>query len=87
MHNTCTIIYSYIFFKSLKFYFKKLICRTKTLLLIIAFGFLGMSILVDVLPEDLKGHFILEEGFKLLGIVSLMAYYIKVCYQKAKKLL
>lgn len=69
------------------FYFKKLICRTKTLLLIIAFGFLGMSILVDVLPEDLKGHFILEEGFKLLGIVSLMAYYIKVCYQKAKKLL
>ncbi len=67
------------------FYFRKLIYRTETLVLILAFCFFGMSIVIDVLPESLKGHFILEEGFKLLGIASLMTYYVKVCYQAIKK--
>ncbi|MEN9565673.1 MAG: hypothetical protein RLZZ69_869 [Cyanobacteriota bacterium] len=68
-------------------YFRKLIYRTETLAFILAFGFFFMSIVVDVLPENLKGHFVLEEGFKLLGITSLTTYYVKVCYQKAKKIL
>ncbi len=69
------------------FYFRKLMYRTETLALVLAFGFFGMSIIVDLLPANLKGHNILEEGFKLLGITSLMTYYVRVCYQKVKKLL
>jgi hypothetical protein len=69
------------------FYFRKLIYCTETLALILAFIFFFMSITVDVLPENLKGNFILEEGFKLLGMASLMTYYVKVCYQKTKKLI
>ena len=34
----------------------------------------------------MKGDFILEEGFKLLGIISLLTYYIRACYQKIKQL-
>lgn len=69
------------------FYFRKLIYRTEILAFLLAFVFFFISLAVDFMPENLKAHFILEEGFKLLGIASLMAYYIKVCYQKAKKLL
>lgn len=69
------------------FYFRKLIYRTEILVLVLAFVFFFMSMVVDILPENMKGHYILEEGFKLLGIASLMTYYIKACYQKAKKLL
>jgi hypothetical protein len=69
------------------FHFRKLIYRTETLALILAFIFFFMSIIVDVLPENLKAHYILEEGFKLLGIASLMSYYVKLCYQKTKKLI
>lgn len=76
---------SLFFFYS--FYFRKLIYRTEIIILLLAFAFFFMSIAVDFMPENLKGHFILEEGFKLLGITSLVTYYIKVCYQKAKKLL
>lgn len=83
------IIFSFygviLFFYS--FYFRKLICRTEILAFLLAFIFFFMSIAVDFMPESLKGHFILEEGFKLLGIASLMTYYVKACYQKAKKLL
>ncbi|NJL52081.1 MAG: hypothetical protein HC930_07430 [Hydrococcus sp. SU_1_0] len=69
------------------FYFRKLIYRTENLVLILAFVFFFISLIVDVLPKNMKGHYILEEGFKLLGIASLMTYYVKACYQKAKKLL
>jgi hypothetical protein len=61
--------------------------RTEILAFLLAIIFFFMSIAVDFMPENLKGHFILEEGFKLLGIASLMTYYVKTCYQKAKKLL
>ncbi|MGL6342463.1 MAG: hypothetical protein ACRC80_25380 [Waterburya sp.] len=78
--------YGVIFFFYI-FYFRKLIYRTEILAFLLAFVFFFMSISVDFMPENLKGHFILEEGFKLLGIASLMTYYVKACYQKAKKLL
>lgn len=69
------------------FYFRKLIYRTELFVLILAFVFFFMSLVVDILPKNMKGYYILEEGFKLLGIASLMTYYIKACYQKTKKLL
>ena len=65
-------------------YFRKLIYRTETLPLLLAFLFLVMSLVVDLLFENVRGHFVMEEGFKLLGIVSLITYYIKASFQKVK---
>jgi hypothetical protein len=86
LETTVFSLYGSLFF-FYGFYFRKLIYRTEILVLILAFLFFFMSLVVDVLPENMKGHYILEEGFKLLGIGSLMTYYVKACYQKAKKLL
>ncbi len=86
LEATVFTLYGSLFF-FYGFYFRKLIYRTEILVLILAFVFFFMSLVVDVLPENMKGHYILEEGFKLLGIASLMTYYIKACYQKTKKLL
>lgn len=66
--------------------FRKIIYQTKFSSLILAFGFFVLSTIIDLLLEDIKGHFILEEGFKLLGIVSLLSYYVTVCFQKVKAL-
>jgi hypothetical protein len=68
------------------FYFKKLIYQTELLVLILALLFFAISIVIDVLFEGMKGDLILEEGFKLLGIISLLTYYIRACYQKIKQL-
>ena len=65
-------------------YFRKLINLTNCSYLVLSFIFFGLSLIVDMSPETIAGHFILEEGFKLLGIVSLATYYIQVCYQKLK---
>lgn len=66
------------------FRFRKIISLTEIYPLILTAIFLALSFSFDVLPEGIKGHFILEEGFKLLGIVSLIIYYVKACYQKVK---
>jgi hypothetical protein len=68
------------------FYFRKLIYQTDLLVLILALLFFAISIVIDVLFEGMKGDFILEEGFKLLGIISLLTYYIRACYQTIKQL-
>jgi hypothetical protein len=66
------------------FRFRKVIYNTEIFPLILTVIFLALSFSFDILPEDIKGHFILEEGFKLLGIVSLVIYYVNACYQKVK---
>jgi hypothetical protein len=68
------------------FYFRKLIYQTDLLGLILALLFFAISIVIDILFEGMKGDFILEEGFKLLGIISLLTYYIRACYQTIKQL-
>jgi hypothetical protein len=68
------------------FYFRKLIYQTNLLVLILALLFFTISLVIDVLFEGMKGDYILEEGFKLLGIISILTYYIKSCYQKIKQL-
>lgn len=64
--------------------FRKILRQTEFLPLILSCGFFGLSAIVDLLLEDINGHFILEEGFKLLGIVSLSYYYIKTCFEQVK---
>jgi hypothetical protein len=65
-------------------YFRKLIYNTDFFLLLLSLACVAMSTVIDYLPENLVAHHILEEGFKFLGIVSLMSYYVMICYQKLK---
>jgi hypothetical protein len=73
-----------LLFSSYIFYFRKLIYNSNFSRLLISIACAAMSSVVDYLPETMVGHHILEEGFKFLGIVSLMSYYVMVCYQQLK---
>ncbi|MGL4880087.1 MAG: hypothetical protein ACRC8K_03380, partial [Waterburya sp.] len=73
-----------LLFSSYIFYFRKLIYNSNFFLLLICLACGAMSSVVDYLPESMVGHHILEEGFKFFGIVSLMSYYVTVCYQQLK---
>jgi hypothetical protein len=64
--------------------FRDLILRTEYLLLGLSFAGLGFSILFDLLPDldpalILPGQYLLEDGSKLLGIVTWLAYWIRTC--------
>ena len=66
--------------------FRKIIYQTELLTLALTFIFFAVSTTFDIFFPDIKGHFILEEGFKLLGIVSLLIYYINICSQKSRQI-
>ena len=51
--------------------FRISILETEFVLLLFAFGFFGLSIIVDTLPETLlTWHYLFEDGFKLFGVVT-----------------
>lgn len=70
--------------------FRQVILSTDYLpLLLLALGFFGMSAFVDlfVTPEEfqfagLQVRYLIEDGLKLLGIVSWATYFICVCFQQ-----
>lgn len=65
--------------------FRKTILKTDLIFLVLAFGWFGSSILIDkILPFSERSIF-LEDGFKLLGIVSWFAYFSRTCSQELKK--
>ena len=62
--------------------FRRIILKTDYWLLLISLGFFALSVgidglqsLIDTLIGDLR--ILLEDGFKLLGIVSWLGYFIK----------
>lgn len=61
--------------------FKKVILRSNYLFLLLAICFFGLSILVDMTPDTMQGHHILEESSKLLGIFSWFIYFVRFCLQ------
>lgn len=64
------------------FRFRYHIQRTEYSFLVIAFCFFGLSIGIDLTPHDwFKWHDITEDSFKLLGIVSWLAYFATTCSQ------
>lgn len=77
--------YGLLFFLYL-FKFKILLYQTRFTPLLIAILFFGLSTMIDIWLENISGHFVLEEGFKLLGIVSFSMYYFEVCEQQVKQL-
>lgn len=62
-------------------WFRKTILASDFPMLLLALGFFGASICVD-LQNDLFGdwHYLVEDGFKLLGITSWLAYFIRTAF-------
>lgn len=61
--------------------FAHVVLGTEFLPLLLALGFLGMSAIVDAIPANYTGQPLLEEGPKLLGIVSWAVYFMRVSLQ------
>lgn len=67
--------------------FRKVILQTEWMILCFAFCFFGLSIILDIFPVPyIVGglQFVLEDGFKLLGIASWCSYFVLVSLQFAK---
>jgi hypothetical protein len=75
--------------------FRKIIFDSDFSLLYLAFGFLAISVAVDlfVTPEEFfifggfPGRHIIEDGFKLLGIATWSVYFTRTSFQKVSPLL
>lgn len=68
--------------------YRHLIRATESLLLVMALGFFGLSLAVDVLHEQIEpllgpGRILLEDGFKLLGIAAWLSYFTRTCLDLA----
>jgi hypothetical protein len=63
--------------------FRRRILRTEYVLLLIAAGGLAVSVVVDALPEaPYDSRYLLEDGFKFLGIVGWLGYFGRVCFRE-----
>jgi len=62
--------------------FKREILKTEFLLLFFAFVFFGASAVMDILLIHVRPHYLFEDGFKLLGIVSWSTYFTRVCLKQ-----
>ena len=58
----------------LKYY--KVILKTYYLILVLAFGFLGISLIIDIIPTQLIDPYLIEDGLKFTGIVSWFVYFL-----------
>lgn len=67
--------------------FKHYFYQTRLTLFIAALLFFILSTIIDIWLANISGHFILEEGLKLLGIVSFSMYYFEVCEQRFERVL
>lgn len=58
--------------------FHKNILKTPFIILLMAFGFLGLSVISDLFKISGVNPFLFEDGFKMMGIISWMVYHFKV---------
>jgi hypothetical protein len=64
--------------------FRKCILKTEYLILLIALGFFGLSLFIDVFQHRIQSfignsRILFEDGFKLLGIVGWLGYFLRCC--------
>jgi hypothetical protein len=64
--------------------FRTVILKSEFPLLIFALGFFGLSIIIDIRPVDFYGQNLLEDGSKLLGIISWATYFINAGLSQLK---
>lgn len=70
--------------------FKKCILKTEYLILLIAFGFFGLSLFIDTFQYRIESvigdwRILFEDGFKLLGIVGWLGYFLRCCFIATSK--
>jgi len=68
-------IYLVIFIAYFGFFKKTILQSPQIILLILAFGFLGSSVLLDITLENDGLQYFFEDGLKLLGITSWFLFY------------
>lgn len=66
--------------------FRKIILQTEWMIFGLALMFFSLSIVIDLFPIVYTSNleFILEDGFKILGIASWLSYFALVSFQVAK---
>lgn len=65
--------------------FRKQLLNSDFIALGIAFFFLGLSTIIDLLPLPMEKDTFLEDAMKLLGAVSWLIYYLRVSDELTKK--
>jgi len=81
------VLSSYLLFFGLYFArYYRLIWRTEFLPLLMALFFFGVSLLIDQRPlTNPNLHYLVEDGTKLVGIISWMAYFFQVSLQALQR--
>ena len=69
--------------------FRKIILKTEFMLLLLALSFFGLSIFIDLFQQVfylIKPNLadLIEDGSKLLGIISWCTYLVRVCIKQVK---
>ncbi len=68
--------------------FRKQLLNTEYILLLVVFGFWGMSVLIDMghhqIERYIDGNYriLVEDGFKYLGIVTWAGYFARICFRE-----
>ena len=77
----------YVFYGSsvitLLYFFRRVIVKSDYILFLLAFFLLAGSVITDVvviLGLNIKGTYLIEDGFKFLGIISWFVYFTRICY-------
>lgn len=63
----------------IKFY--KIILDSVYVFLFLAVGFLGLSVLIDLIFESSGLEYFIEDGFKFIGIINWMLFFSITAYQ------
>jgi len=81
-HIPQTAVYlGYLILISMYFYkFKEIIAETEYTLLFIACSFFGVSVISDIFLPQKGLEYLVEDGFKLFGIVTWFIYFIRTCF-------
>ncbi|MCZ6674134.1 MAG: hypothetical protein O7C75_14485, partial [Verrucomicrobia bacterium] len=71
------------------FKFRKPILETDFLILLVALGFFGLSVVIDVFEDQVYAYlgnwkFVFEHGAKFLGIVGWFGYFFRCCILRLK---
>jgi hypothetical protein len=62
------------------------ILQSNVVPIIVALSFLGLSTVIDLLPhEHMRSHDLLEEGTKLIGILSWFNYFVLLSQQRLRQ--
>lgn len=66
--------------------FRSAIFRTEYIILLIACIFFGLSIFCDIFLPQRGIEFLVEDGFKLFGIVTWLIFFTRTCFTQTQKI-